>query len=75
MKGWRIVSVLLLSLVLVGATACNALGGSEEEVTEQLESLQLESSTAASPTNTATKDQSVTCGTRIIIRLLFKAHV
>ena len=37
MKVWQIVSVLLLSLVLVGSAACNPFGGgSEEEVSQQL---------------------------------------
>ncbi|MFC1941081.1 efflux RND transporter periplasmic adaptor subunit [Chloroflexota bacterium] len=36
MKGWRILTVLLLSLILVGSVACNPLGGGEEEVTDGL---------------------------------------
>ncbi len=36
MKGWRIVTVLLLCVVLVGSTACNPFGDSEQEVSEQL---------------------------------------
>lgn len=35
MKNWRIVAVLLLSLVLVGSTACNPLGDGEQETTQQ----------------------------------------
>jgi len=34
-KGWRIITVLLLSLVLAGSISCN-LFGEDEEVTEQL---------------------------------------
>lgn len=36
MKGWRIVTVLLLCLVLVGSIACNPLGSNKPEVTQQL---------------------------------------
>ena len=36
MKTWRIVTVLLLCLVLVGSIACNPFGGNEQEVTQQL---------------------------------------
>ena len=36
MKSWRIITVLLLSLVLASATACNPLGGGDEKVTEGL---------------------------------------
>lgn len=36
MKGWQIVIVLLLCLVLVSSISCNPFGGSEEEATEQL---------------------------------------
>lgn len=36
MKVWRIMLALLLCLALVGSTACNLFGDSEEEVTRQL---------------------------------------
>lgn len=35
-KGWRILIVLLLCLVLAGSIACNPFGGSEPETTQQL---------------------------------------
>ncbi len=36
MKDWRIVTVLILCLVLVGSISCNPFGGSEQETTELL---------------------------------------
>ncbi len=35
MKNWRIVTILLLCLILVGSIACNPLGSNEPEVTQQ----------------------------------------
>jgi len=37
MKIWRIMVVLLLSLVLTGATACEAIGGGEEVTVQEVE--------------------------------------
>ena len=36
MKGWQIVTILLLSMVLAGTTACNPFGGGEEKAGQQL---------------------------------------
>ena len=36
MKSWRMVSMLLLSLVLVSSAACNPFGGDKEETSQQL---------------------------------------
>ena len=36
MKGWPIVVVLLLCLILAGSLACNPFGGGKEETTQQL---------------------------------------
>ncbi len=36
MKSWRIMTIFLLCLGLASVTACNPLGGSEQEATEQL---------------------------------------
>ncbi|MFC1912608.1 efflux RND transporter periplasmic adaptor subunit [Chloroflexota bacterium] len=37
MKIWRVILILLLSLVLTGATACEAIGGGEEVVAHEVE--------------------------------------
>ena len=37
MKNWRIIAILLLVLVLTGATACEALGGGEEVTVQEVE--------------------------------------
>ncbi|MFQ6121729.1 MAG: efflux RND transporter periplasmic adaptor subunit [Dehalococcoidales bacterium] len=36
MRRWRIIGILLLGLVLAGATACNPFAGDEEEISQQL---------------------------------------
>ena len=36
MKGYQIVTVLLLCLILIGSVSCNPFGGSEEEANQQL---------------------------------------
>jgi len=36
MRRWRIIGILLLCLVLAGTTACNSLGGGEEDTSQQL---------------------------------------
>ncbi len=37
MKTWRIIAILLLVLVLTGITACEALGGGEEVIVQEVE--------------------------------------